>query len=117
MTWLNAKDLTVNLLERSIASVQVAAVVEDTKGDIFGWGWNSSGPSGLGEHAEAHTIRRVNRSRLKGATIFVAGRRKKSGSYVFALPCEACMKRIRNSGIANVVFLDRGKAWKGLKVS
>lgn len=87
------RQLAVDLLPRSTCSVQVAAVLADKKG-IFAWGWNSSGPDGLGEHAEMAALRRANRRRLDGATIYVASQRKRNGKTVKSLPCVDCQERI-----------------------
>ena len=59
------RQLAVDLLPRSTCLVQVAAVIADKRG-IFSWGWNSSGVTGYGEHAEAAAIRRANKRRLRG---------------------------------------------------
>lgn len=83
------RELAIDLLPRSICSVQVAAVIADSYG-IFSWGWNSMGADGLGEHAEAAAIRRANKKRLEGATIYIASRRKRNQKVVLAMPCPAC---------------------------
>ena len=74
----HASDLAVDILARSTCMVQVGAAIVDYKGSIISWGWNSSGPSGCGLHAEAHAIGRANRKRLRGATIYVASVRQKN---------------------------------------
>lgn len=91
------RQLAIDLLNRSECAVQVAAVIADRHG-IFSWGWNSVG-TGLGEHAEAAAIRRANKKRLSGATIYVAGRRKKSRNPVLSKPCEHCEAIIRAWGV------------------
>lgn len=88
-TNLNPQELVVQLLKRSTCSVQVAACLADKQG-VFSWGWNSSGPDGMGEHAEAMCLRRANPKRIPLATLYVAARRKKSGRSVVARPCKAC---------------------------
>lgn len=103
------KELAIDLLARSVCSVQVAAVIYDSYG-IFSWGWNSLGPDGFGWHAEAHAISRANRQRLAGSTIAVASRRKKSGSIICSKPCDICMKRIIKAQLG-IIYLDRGD-WK-----
>ena len=88
-TNLNPQELVVQLLKRSTCSVQVAAVLADNAG-IFAWGWNSSGVTGHGMHAEEHCLRRANPARVPFATLYVAARRRKSGRAVIARPCEKC---------------------------
>ncbi len=102
------RELAVALLRRSVCSVQVAAVLEDEWG-VFAWGWNSSGPTGMGEHAEAHCLRRANRNRLQGATLYVAARRARNGRPVCARPCSACQKVIRD--VEAVVWRDGDGLW------
>ena len=109
MKKVSPRDLAVDLLDRSICSVQVAAVIYDNWG-IYSWGWNSSG-SGFGLHAEAHAIVRSNRSRLSKSALVVAGRRRKSGNTVLSLPCFECMKIIVGAGIRSVEYRDKGGAW------
>jgi hypothetical protein len=88
-TNLNPQELVVELLKRSTCSVQVAAVMEDDHG-VHAWGWNSSGPDGLGQHAEAHCLSRANPARVPTSTLYIAARRRKSGHAVVARPCETC---------------------------
>ena len=114
-TKCSPQQLAVDLLRRSVCTIQCAAVVVDSKGVIFGWGWNSSGADGLGEHAEAATIRRSNKRRLKGASIYVAGRRTRNGKIVSALPCQECRGLIVSSGIANVFYRVPGGFWPGFR--
>lgn len=102
------RELALDLLPRSICSVQVAAVVADKNG-IFAWGWNSAG-SGFGEHAEAAAIRRANRKRLRGATIYVASQRMRNNKTVCSAPCVDCHEIIVNSGL-KVIYRDSDGEW------
>lgn len=104
-------EIAATLLSRSICAVQVAAVLVDRFG-VFSWGWNSSGPEGLGEHAEAHAFRRANRRRLKGATLYVAAQRKRNKRVVTARPCEGCMSVVKRVG--GVVYRDGDGNWRTL---
>jgi pyrimidine deaminase RibD-like protein len=81
--------------------VQVAAVVVDWNGRVMSWGWNNSGRDGYGEHAEAAAIRRANPWRLKGATIYVAGKRSKP---VMSRPCKDCLKLLAGYGISRAAY-------------
>ncbi len=110
ITNISPKELAIDLLARSVCSVQVAAVIYDGHG-IFGWGWNSIGPDGFGWHAEAHAISRCSRRRLAGATIAVAGRRQKSRNFVNNCPCIDCQLKIDKVRIAEIEYLDKGE-WK-----
>lgn len=107
------EELCEALLGRSACAVQVAAVIADEWG-IFGWGWNNSGQDGFGEHAEASCVRRSNRDRFEGATIYVAARRAKSGNVITARPCPDCQRGIR--GIGRVVYRDK-EGWHELNIS
>lgn len=91
------RQLAIDLLPRSICSVQVAAVLADAHG-IFAWGWNSVG-SGLGEHAEAAAIRRASRKRLDGATIYITSKRRRNEKVITSAPCPECISRIKRAGI------------------
>lgn len=103
------RELAIDLLPRSICSVQVAAVIADKHG-IFAWGWNSAG-SGFGEHAEAAAIRRANRDRLVGATLYVASRRSRNKRSVLSMPCDACNRRVVNAHIGTVWYRDQHEKW------
>ncbi len=100
--------LASDILARSICSVQVGAAIEDKNG-IFSWGWNSEG-SGFGLHAEVHAIRRANRTRLRGATIYVASMRRRNSKTVTSKPCPECQKLIDKWGL-NVVWRNSDGEW------
>jgi pyrimidine deaminase RibD-like protein len=103
------RQLAIDLLGRSICSVQVAAVLVDKWG-IFGWGWNSVG-SGFGEHAEAAAIRRSSRDRLVGSTIYVASQRKRNSKTIMSAPCSACWQRIKKVHVDHVIYRDPSGRW------
>ncbi|MBI3019913.1 MAG: hypothetical protein HYY60_01130 [Parcubacteria group bacterium] len=123
-----ARALALDLLDRSPCRVQIAAVLVDANGRIFAWGWNHKADGGAGKHAEAHAIERANKRRLRGATIVVAGRRKKNGNILCARPCEAiqptqhtahtspCMKLLEKHGIEMVEHTTASGAWATLTV-
>jgi deoxycytidylate deaminase len=102
------RDLAIALMSRSIASVQVAAVLADRWG-IHSWGWNSAGPTGLGIHAEHHCLIRANRSRLAGSTLYVAAQRKRNGKPITAKPCEKCQLLI--GGIEKIMWRENDSFW------
>ena len=108
---LHPSELAVDLLERSICSVQVASVIADKHG-IHSWGHNHSGPTGFGLHAEVHALLRSNRKRLAKSTLYVCAKRKKSGSIVMAKPCAMCAKMI--SKVGKVVYRDKKGDWVNL---
>lgn len=99
------RQLALDILPRSICAVGVAAVIYDKFG-IVGWGWNSMGADGMGEHAEIAAIRRCNRNRLDGSSIVVVGRRKRNQKWVVAFPCAQCQSRLIKVGIINVTLLN-----------
>jgi pyrimidine deaminase RibD-like protein len=105
------RELVIDLLPRSICSVQVAAVLADSFG-IFSWGWNSVG-SGTGEHAEAAAVRRANKRRLEGATLYVASRRKRNSKTINSKPCDECSLIIRSWNL-KVVYRDADGTWRRL---
>lgn len=104
-------ELAVDLLSRSTCLVQVAAVIADSRG-IFSWGWNSSDPDGMGLHAEAHAIVRGNRKRFRDATMYVVGRRLKSGNTVLSKPCAECAELIESAGITRVWYREPDGIWR-----
>lgn len=112
---LDERDVAKGLLSRSVCRVQVAAVLHDRHG-IFSWGWNHSieeGVKGGGMHAEAHAIRRANPKRLSGATLTVAGRRRKSGNWVYAKPCkDGCFKLAEYYNIQRVQYTTKDGGWE-----
>ena len=87
------RELATAILTRSKCRVQVGAVLTDAHG-IHSWGWNSSGPTGLGLCAERHALFRANHERLGGSILYVAARRARSRRIVHSRPCEACARAI-----------------------
>ena len=104
------RELAVALLRRSTCMVQVAAVLADSYG-ISSWGWNNSGADGLGEHAEAHCMRRANRRRSAVSTIYVAAKRRRNGKAVTAKPCPECARILKNVG--KISYRDSKGVWHG----
>ena len=105
------RELAIDLLSRSICSVQVAAVAADKHG-IFSWGWNSSGLDGLGQHAEDHCCSRSNLDRLRGSStvLYIAARRRRNLKTVTAKPCLEC-QRILTSHRLLACYRDSEGAW------
>lgn len=87
------RELVLALLHRSTCSIQVAAVIADKWG-IFAWAVNHSGFNGLGACAEREAIRRANKKRLEGATIYVASRRQRNMKAIMSKPCVKCQHMI-----------------------
>lgn len=110
-------DLAIDLIDRSSCNVRVAAVITDRTGRIFSWGWNHAGVDGLGECAEALAIRRANRNRLKGSTIYVAGMRVRNGKFVPSKPCQKCQKLLEAAGIKRVFYLTSTRDWISIEYS
>ncbi len=104
------KDLVINLLPRSICSVQVASVITDRDGRILSWGWNNMGPTGYGICAERHAISRGNRNRYKYGTIYVAGRYARNNHPVNAVPCDLCQAQIESYEMT-VLFRNKMGEW------
>jgi deoxycytidylate deaminase len=104
------RQLAIDLLNRSICSVQVAAVLADNWG-IHSWGYNNVG-SGFGEHAEAMCMRRANKRRVERSTLYVAATRRRNRKPVTARPCLECQSIVRRC--FNVVWRDRDGVWKVL---
>ena len=105
-THRDPRDLAVDLIPRSICRIMVAAVIADKWG-IHSWGHNHVGFDGLGQHGEAEAIRRANKSRLKGSTIYVAAIRQRNGKIVPAKPCPECARLISKWSL-QVCYRDRG---------
>jgi deoxycytidylate deaminase len=103
-------EIAISLLNRSICAVQVAAVLVDNWG-VYSWGWNHSGQSGYGEHAEAHCMRMSNKSRWEGSVLYIAARRKRNRRAVTARPCSECQKIIPKG--VRVVYRDGNGVWCG----
>lgn len=104
----NAKLLAIDILSRSACLVQVGAAIEQ-KGRLVGWGWNSQW-AGFGIHAECHAIRRTNKRRLRGATIYVASQWRHNGKLTPAKPCPSCERLIRKWDM-RVYWRDREGNW------
>jgi deoxycytidylate deaminase len=114
MKMSDPRQLAIDLTNRSVCSVRVAAVIWDANG-IFAWGWNSSGANGLGEHAEIHAIRRANRARLANSSIAVAGRRK-ANNVVVSFPCANCTARLVKLSIAVVWIEAKSGVWQQINL-
>lgn len=98
------------ILLRSVCAVQVGACLADSHG-IFAWGWNHMG-NGFGEHAEVHCLRRANRDRAEGSTIYVASTRMRTGRPVTSKPCEKCQGWIEAFNIHKVWFRGGDGLWR-----
>jgi deoxycytidylate deaminase len=103
------RQLSIDLLPRSICTVQVAAVLAHKHG-IYAWGWNSVG-SGLGEHAEAAAIRRSSKDRIYAMDIYVASQRRRNGKVVNSKPCEDC-QRLLDKYMITAYYRDADGEWK-----
>lgn len=102
------RDVVVGLLNRSVCSVQVAALLVDNYG-IHSWGWNSVGRDGLGWHAEAHCLVRSNRERLPLSTMYIASRRARNGKIVTSRPCLKCQPLLKSIG--TIIYRDYDGRW------
>lgn len=111
------REVALDILLRSVCRIPVAAVLHDRNG-IFSLGWNHAvvkNNQSTGMHAEEHAIRRANPSRLFGATLTVAGRYRKSGSWIYARPCEkSCLRLAKRCGIQRIQYTARGRRWEEL---
>lgn len=105
------REIAETILLRSICSIKVGACISDSWG-VHSWAWNNSGRDGFGEHAEAACIRRSNRDRLSGSTIYVAAIRSRNDKVITACPCLDCAGLIRWAGIRDVWFRDGHGIWR-----
>jgi len=106
------QQLAIDIMHRSVCNVMVGAVIYDYSGRLIGWGHNNSGPDGNGICAEKMAIRRANRSRLRGATIYIAGAWKCSGNYVVAKPCGSCYALLKKHGVSKVCNIRKDGTWE-----
>jgi deoxycytidylate deaminase len=104
-------EVVVALLNRSACHVQVSAVLADGYG-IYSWGWNGIGPTGLGQHAEAHCMSRANRNRVGRSTLYVASRRRRNGKTINSRPCLECQQLV--AGCKRVIYRDENGNWVDL---
>ena len=100
----NPIEVAIAMCNRSVCNVRVGAVIWDANG-IISWGWNSAGPSGMGQCAEIHAISRANRLRLSNSNIAIAGRRKAS-TVVTSFPCSGCFARLTKYKL-NTVWIEQ----------
>jgi tRNA(Arg) A34 adenosine deaminase TadA len=100
------RQLAFDLCARSPCRTKMAAVLYDNWG-IFSWGWNHSGPNGLGQHAEDHCLRRANKRRLRGSGLVVVGFKPSGNTLVTSKPCSACWDLIRALGVGRVTWWDQ----------
>lgn len=102
-------EVVIALLDRSICSVQVSALLVDKWG-IYSWGQNHVGFDGLGQHAERECLRKANPKRLSESTLYIAARRRRNGHIVTARPCAICQQLIRRVG--RTIYRDANGEWK-----
>lgn len=57
-------------------------------------------------HAEQNAIIHVDSEKLKGSTIYIAGRDAKTNEKVNSRPCNICYRFIKNAQISTVVYFD-----------
>ena len=112
-TRCSPRQLAIDLQDRSpCLNIRVGAVIVDSSGKIFAWGWNGPGYDGLGLCAERHAISRSNKKRLGNATMFVASKRVRGGRFVFSKPCERCVPILKNFGIKHAEFITKFGQWE-----
>lgn len=104
------RQLAVDLLPRSICTVQVGCALTDAGGSIIAWGWNGVG-TGLGKCAERHAIERANRRRLFFGHIYVASQWRNRDKFAPAKPCKAC-KHIIDKYNLEVHWRDKEGRWR-----
>jgi tRNA(Arg) A34 adenosine deaminase TadA len=102
------REVALAMISRSSCSVQVGSALVDSWG-VFSWGHNHSGPDGFGEHAEIHCLKRANKRRLMGATLFVAAQRARNKKIITSRPCELCQKKIPS--FLTVIYRDEHGKW------
>ncbi len=108
------REIAATILERSICAVKVGCCIADRFG-VHAWGANHAGPTGMGEHAEVHAMKRCNRNRMGESTLYVAAVRKRrhGNKIITAKPCESCQRVIK--GIGKVVYRDGEGKWIELR--
>lgn len=109
------QQIAEDISDRSNCRVKVGACLVDSKHRIFAVGWNHMG-DGLGCCAERHAISRANPKRLKGASIFVWGKHRKTNNPIPAKPCPACEGLIIYYGIKTVHWNYKDKGWRQFNV-
>lgn len=102
------KEIAEAMIKRSICMISVGACIA-TKDSVHSWGHNHVGFDGRGEHAEASAIRRSNKKRIIGQTIYVAGEYR-NANFVNAKPCEECQKLIDKFNL-KVVWRNKRGEW------
>src|SRR5574342_665958 len=109
-TRVNPQDLALKIAERARdfyrCPYQIGTVATDIRGRIISWGWCHRGASSYRRsiHGEVHCISRANRRRLRGGTIYVGGRRAKTGRIILARPCPECWRAIQRAAISKVIY-------------
>lgn len=116
-----ARKLAFDLLSNSPCNVQMAAVISDQNG-VISWGWNRR-ERGKGMHAEHHAIICGKLVRMRGATLTVVGRRRKSRSLVYSRPCDhnsrhgtSCLQLAQRVGIGTIEYVTKSGTWKILEL-
>lgn len=107
-------ELVTIIAKRSICAVQVGALIYDNKLRVISWGWNHSGISGMGMHAEDHAIRRSNKTRLNNSTIIVLSIRR--SHIINSFPCPNCYSKIVSSGIRYVECNNHNREWMKYRI-
>ena len=76
--------------------------------------------NGNGEHAEEAAFRRANKKRLRGATLTIAGIRRRKGKFekcVYVKPCDdKCLSLAKKHGIRTVEYTTKTTHWETFKL-
>lgn len=107
-----AIEIATAMMGRSTCAVQVGSCVAD-HWSVFAVGWNHMGYDGYGEHAEVYCLKRANKDRLQGATLYVSAQRMRNRRAVIARPCPECQAIITKHGV-KVLWRDNDGEWKRL---
>lgn len=68
-------------------------------------------------HAEQNAIISAERAKMIGATLYLAGKKTESGSYVvLANPCSLCKRMIINAGIKEIYIRDTKEEYRHIFV-
>ncbi len=83
-----------------------AAIVVTRESTVWAVNVTTVDHRAFGHHAEMRAIQKVSPASLKGATVYVA--RSMSGRWGDSRPCSSCERKLRNMGVAMVLYTTKG---------
>jgi tRNA(Arg) A34 adenosine deaminase TadA len=109
-------------LRSGILSYKTGAVIYSPMGVAIATGWSHYSEFNLAQyrsiHAELHAVLRSPlKTKLKGATVYVATVRAKNGNTTLSKPCKLCMALLHESGLKAAYYTCGDSSYEVISLS